>query len=96
MNSETPPRRHTATPVDWAAELGTDFVYALGKHADGVVAGARDGRMDADHARVGGDHAEIGADIRALLRPDDWVLVKGSRAMQMEKVVESLLGEESN
>jgi len=80
----------------WAAELGTDFVYALGKHADGVVAGARDGRMDAEHARVGGDHAKIGADIRALLQPDDWVLVKGSRAMQMEKVVESLLGEESN
>jgi UDP-N-acetylmuramoyl-tripeptide--D-alanyl-D-alanine ligase len=79
-----------------AGELGTDFLYALGQRADGVVAGAREAGMTAGRAQIGRDHAEIGSRVGAQLRSGDWVLVKGSRAMQMEKVVEALLDGESD
>ncbi len=78
-----------------AGELGTDFLYALGTRAEGIVAGAREAGMTADRAHIGRDHSDIGSRVAAQLRPDDWVLVKGSRAMQMEKVVEALLEGES-
>jgi len=39
---------------------------------------------------VGRDHAEITAEVERWLQGDDWVLVKGSRSMRMERVVESL------
>ena len=39
---------------------------------------------------------EAAAHIRELVRPGDVVLVKGSRAMQMEKIVAALTGETEN
>lgn len=79
-----------------AGELGIDFLYALGSRAEGVVAGAREAGMQGEHVQIGRDHAEIGSQVGARLRSGDWVLVKGSRAMQMEKVVEALLDGESD
>jgi UDP-N-acetylmuramyl pentapeptide synthase len=37
-----------------------------------------------------GSHEEIIDGLKAFLQPDDWVLVKGSRGMTMEKVVQGL------
>jgi UDP-N-acetylmuramoyl-tripeptide--D-alanyl-D-alanine ligase len=39
---------------------------------------------------IGKDHAEIAARLRERLAPGDWLLVKGSRGMKMERVVETL------
>ena len=77
-----------------AAELGLDFVFALGEHAGEVVAGALEGGMDRARAISSRDADEITARIRAVLRGSDRVLVKGSRAMRMERIVEALAAAE--
>ena len=73
-----------------AAELGIDFVFALGQHACDVVAGAIEGGMPREHVITGRDHEDLAARVHALLRGSDWVLVKGSRSMKMERVVQAL------
>jgi UDP-N-acetylmuramyl pentapeptide synthase len=50
--------------------------------------------MSASHTGVGRDHAELAERIGATLEEADWVLVKGSRAMQMERIVAALIEEE--
>jgi len=73
-----------------AAELGIDFLFALGPHAPELAKGALEAGMDPARVHVGRDHAEITAEVERWLQGDDWVLVKGSRSMRMERVVESL------
>lgn len=73
-----------------AAELGIDFLLALGEHADAVAQGARSGGMAPERVHVEASHEDAGRRVRELLGADDWVLVKGSRSMRMERVVEAL------
>ncbi|HEX2485130.1 MAG TPA: UDP-N-acetylmuramoyl-tripeptide--D-alanyl-D-alanine ligase [Myxococcota bacterium] len=72
------------------AELGLDFLFALGPRAGETADGALEAGMDPSRVHVGSDHESLGASIRELLRGNDWVLVKGSRSMRMERVVEVL------
>ncbi len=72
------------------AELGIDFLLALGEHAEAVAQGARSGGMAPECIHVEASHEDAGRRVRALVGADDWVLVKGSRSMRMERVVEAL------
>ena len=74
----------------WVAELGIDLLFAFGERASCVADAARAAGMGSADIHTGNDHAEIGRRIRKLLEPDDWVLVKGSRAMRMERIIDSL------
>jgi UDP-N-acetylmuramoyl-tripeptide--D-alanyl-D-alanine ligase len=76
-----------------AASLGLDGLFALGEHAEGVAAAALEAGMPPDCVHVGSDHAGLAAQLRSVLRRGDWILVKGSRAMRMERVVEELARE---
>jgi UDP-N-acetylmuramoyl-tripeptide--D-alanyl-D-alanine ligase len=73
-----------------AARLHIDFLFALGEHALEVAEGARSGGMDPERIHVGESHGETGRRLRKLLGKNDWVLVKGSRSMRMERVVAAL------
>jgi len=73
-----------------AARLGVDLLVALGEHAGEVGEGARAAGLDAARIHAGGSHEEAARLLRALLEPGDWVLVKGSRSMRMERVIEAL------
>jgi UDP-N-acetylmuramoyl-tripeptide--D-alanyl-D-alanine ligase len=73
-----------------AAELGIDFLFAVGERADDVAAGARDAGMAPERIRIGRDCDDVAGELNTLLAGDDCVLVKGSRAMRMERVVEFL------
>jgi UDP-N-acetylmuramoyl-tripeptide--D-alanyl-D-alanine ligase len=73
-----------------AARLGLDYVFALGEHAAEIAEGARGAGMARDRVRVDSDHEGTSRGVAAVLRGNDWVLVKGSRSMRMEKIVESL------
>jgi UDP-N-acetylmuramoyl-tripeptide--D-alanyl-D-alanine ligase len=70
-----------------AAELA--LLYAHGPHAEEVAAGARAAGMAADRIKTGSVPA-ICNDLTARLQTGDWILVKGSRGMRMERVVEAL------
>jgi len=73
-----------------ATRLGIDFVIALGEHANDVAGGARDEGLAAERIHVEGSHEAAVRRVRSLVSADDWVLVKGSRSMQMERVVQAL------
>jgi len=88
---ETAAAAHRATGR-LAAELGLDFVFALGRFAGAILDGAREGGLARDRGVEGRDHGDVAARVAAVLRDGDWVLVKGSRSMQMERVVEALTG----
>ena len=49
--------------------------------------------MSSDRMTQVSDHQEMATQVRSLLAAGDWLLVKGSRGMRMEKVVEILLSE---
>jgi UDP-N-acetylmuramoyl-tripeptide--D-alanyl-D-alanine ligase len=72
-----------------AAKIGVDRLYARGEFADQVTSGACDAGLPPEDA-ITGSRKEIIADLTNWLKPGDWVLVKGSRGMAMEKVVEGL------
>jgi UDP-N-acetylmuramoyl-tripeptide--D-alanyl-D-alanine ligase len=77
----------------WVAELGIDFLFAFGSRAGEVAQAAREGGMQASHVHEGQEHEAVAAQISHQLGSSDWVLVKGSRAMHMEKIVSALAGE---
>lgn len=72
------------------AELGLDFLFTLGPGAREIAAGATAAGMDAKRVHVSEDADETSLRVRELLRERDWVLVKGSRSMRMERIVEAL------
>jgi UDP-N-acetylmuramoyl-tripeptide--D-alanyl-D-alanine ligase len=74
-----------------AAELGFDGLAALGEHAAHTLAAARAAGLAAEACIEGRDHDDVVERVAARLRPGDRVLVKGSRAARMERVVEGLV-----
>lgn len=75
-----------------AASLGLDFVFAVGSFAGEVAEGALEAGLARDRVAIGRDHEDIAIRVTAVLHEGDWVLVKGSRSMKMERVVERLSG----
>lgn len=72
-----------------AAERGVHWVLGFGEHAEEIARGAQEG----------GAQGAAFEDIEALqetlcegLLDDDWILVKGSRGMRMERIVQYLEG----
>jgi len=72
-----------------AARAKVDRLYASGEHAAVMATGAQKEGMPAANT-IKGSREEIIEDLKGRLQPGDWVLVKGSRGMAMEKVVEGL------
>ncbi len=72
-----------------AVRAGMSGLYATGNFAGTVAEGARGAGMD--HKKIfTGTREEIVEVLKDRLGPGDWVLVKGSRLMAMDKVVEGL------
>ncbi len=71
-----------------AGELGISHVFALGNFASAIIGGARDSGVP--HAEVLPDHAAVARAVLSVAKPEDVLLVKGSRGMRMERVIEQL------
>jgi UDP-N-acetylmuramoyl-tripeptide--D-alanyl-D-alanine ligase len=76
-----------------AAQEGVDYLLALGEQASHLLAGAAEAGMDSNRLIQASDHQEIASQVRNLMAAGDWILVKGSRGMRMEKVVEILVAD---
>ncbi|MEN8181137.1 MAG: UDP-N-acetylmuramoyl-tripeptide--D-alanyl-D-alanine ligase [Myxococcota bacterium] len=78
------------------AELGVDLLFVLGDHAREIQEAALAAGMDPGQVCRGEDHESLGRSVREILQGNDWVLVKGSRSMRMERVVLALTREEKS
>ena len=76
-----------------AATAGVDHLFAMGDQASNLLAGASEAGMNSDRLTQAADHEEIARTLQSLMGDGDWLLVKGSRGMRMEKVIEILLAE---
>jgi UDP-N-acetylmuramyl pentapeptide synthase len=69
-----------------AALFDISRLYVTGDYAEAVASGAQEKSMNRRNIFIGTKEA-IFDDLKGQLRRGDWILVKGSRAMNMEKIV---------
>ena len=81
---------HHATIGRQLAQLGFAGLVALGAHAQPMADGAAGGGLPADRILVTQDPAAAADAIVAWSRPTDWILVKASRGLRLERVIEAL------
>ena len=74
----------------FAAETGTDLLFVMGEHAEELARAAIEAGMPRENVSVCEHHGEIAEAIQATSRAEDWILVKGSRSMKMERIVQNL------
>ncbi len=72
-------------------ELSIDFLLALGEEAPVLVESAMRHGLDSEKARIVESHTEAISILKKMVRDGDWILVKGSRRMGMEKIAEGLM-----
>jgi UDP-N-acetylmuramoyl-tripeptide--D-alanyl-D-alanine ligase len=70
--------------------LAVDFLLVLGEEAPLVVESAIHRGFPIERTRVAESHSEAISLLRQMVQNGDWILVKGSRRMAMEKIVEGL------
>lgn len=73
-----------------AAEAGVDALFSLGEHARVVVETAQEAGLDSDRTSAFRDLDALLQRLKSELQAGDVLLVKGSRGMKMERVVEWL------
>ncbi len=70
------------------AQAGVDVLVVIGRFAQYVADGALEAGLDSDSVTVCKDHHEGARVLERVSAPGDVILVKGSRAVAMEKVLE--------
>ncbi|HEX9154698.1 MAG TPA: Mur ligase family protein, partial [Nitrospira sp.] len=70
------------------AHLGVDVLITMGSLATYINEGALEEGMPKDRVIVAGSHAEAAALLKERSKNGDAVLIKGSRGMKMEKILE--------
>ncbi len=71
-------------------ELSIDLLLALGEEAPVLVESAIRHGLKSEKAIVVESHSEAVSILNQTIQEGDWILVKGSRRMAMEKIVEGL------
>ncbi|MBA4395928.1 MAG: UDP-N-acetylmuramoyl-tripeptide--D-alanyl-D-alanine ligase [Syntrophus sp. (in: bacteria)] len=70
-----------------AAETGVKTLIVMGDHRRDTAAGAMEGGMAATGIFICESPEQMRDQLKFLLKAEDWVLVKGSRKMKMERIV---------
>ena len=73
-----------------AALMGLDLLVIYGNFRQEVAAGAQEAGLAPERILPVESHAEGARALQEFLQPGDWLLVKGSRAMRMEQIIEGL------
>jgi UDP-N-acetylmuramoyl-tripeptide--D-alanyl-D-alanine ligase len=71
-------------------DLSIDLLFTLGKQAAVVVESAVRHGFPKEKARAVESHSEVISLLKQVTKEGDWVLVKGSRGMAMERIVQGL------
>jgi UDP-N-acetylmuramyl pentapeptide synthase len=71
-------------------EYGIDLLFLLGQFAPHVAQGAHEAGMPPKAVYIGEDHHAVSLHLARQLHKGDWVLVKGSRIMNMEIIIREL------
>jgi len=77
------------------AKTDVSFLLLMGEFSSQVREGACHGGLPSPAIFIGKTHQELVVFLRNVLSHGDWILVKGSRRMAMEKVIEGLMHEEN-
>ena len=72
------------------ADTGARYLVALGEHGANVIEGACQGGMKRVQTRLATNHAEMIDALQANVRGNDIVLLKGSRKVALDTVVEAM------
>jgi UDP-N-acetylmuramyl pentapeptide synthase len=72
-----------------AARSGVSALFVTGDFTEYVVQGAREAGLGSENI-FSGSKEDLMDRLVQMLKPGDWVLVKGSRAMAMEDIVTGL------
>ncbi len=75
-----------------AAKSGLDWLIGVGAGTVDLLAAARDGGFSPDRMRHFADSTAAAGELAGMVRQGDLVLLKGSRGVHLEKVVEALSG----
>lgn len=75
--------------------FGVDLLFTLGESAEIIAKRAREVGLNQGRITVSRDHRNLLFRLKKTIKRGDWILVKGSRAMSMEKIVLGLMGEEA-
>ena len=75
----------------YLAELGVDYLLAVGKLAASIARGAWEAGLVSENIFLLDTREEALNCLHALVRPGSYILIKGSRAMQLEKIAEELI-----
>ncbi len=70
--------------------LGVDYLFTLGENAADFALGASQTGMNEEKIYMETDHQTVVSKLRGIIRKGDRILIKGSRAMRMERIVEEL------
>ncbi|MFH1623959.1 MAG: UDP-N-acetylmuramoyl-tripeptide--D-alanyl-D-alanine ligase [Pseudomonadota bacterium] len=73
------------------SQLGIDYLFTLGQNSTGIARGAIEGGMNVENVYMENGYQEIVSKLKAVVAKGDCILVKGSRAMRMELIVEGLI-----
>ena len=88
LGAEAVARHHNLGRQISCLDIGALFL--MGKYAPEVKAGAIAGGFAPEAIFIGQEHQELADSLKRFLKKGDWILVKGSRGMEMEKVIENL------
>ncbi|MDP2630226.1 MAG: cyanophycin synthetase, partial [Candidatus Uhrbacteria bacterium] len=86
-------QREHRTIGAYVAENGIDMLMCVGGSAEFFAAGARDAGLDESKISVFNDAQSAGTFLQNELRSGDVVLVKGSQAVRLERIVKEVMAD---
>lgn len=89
LGKETSPAHREAGAL--VASIGAEYLLIIGESASEVLEGALKNGFPSGRAKTVSTHQEMAQEIKEIIKPDDLILLKGSRIMELEKVSKLLL-----
>jgi UDP-N-acetylmuramoyl-tripeptide--D-alanyl-D-alanine ligase len=80
----------------WAGDLKIEYLVLMGRYANFVAEGAESAGLLKERIFIGKSHEDVALHVKEILKKGDWVLIKGSRVMEMEKVLDRLMHTEGD